>query len=395
MSQSEPIEQTTDQQIKAMADVFVNFALQHGIPLPEDEEGLRQFQMALFASEEWKTAQIGGDAPLHNSGSGDIFANVPAVNERISNAKKRLKEKASSSEGDSLHVISVEMPDAFEAPQQLELFVLETLDFSLKDEIEGMTLPIFAIDRKAQTDTAYTWIKHDGKVKMRVDTPAGRPTQHDKDLVIFVVSALMNEYNAKGAIPDVIELHTRQYLIGTERKDGGTQYKQFEQTLNRIYYMTVVVETDRDDGTREISKELAYFKKTEVVTRTSTGEVMSVRLHISDWLKQQLSNKNVLTMNRDYFFLTGPLERRIYEIARKHCGRQGIWRVSLPVLHNLTGSATTLKDFKQKVKKLAETDVVPDYRLAFDGKGLMELMVVITDKDPKNLAKAIAKRVGI
>lgn len=305
------------------------------------------------------------------------------------------KGGVSNPEPDEIKVAKLDLPENFTPPEQLELFALEMLDFSIKDEIEGMTLPIFAIDRKAQADTSYTWVRHDGAVKMRLDTPSGRPTQHDKDLVIFVVSALMNEFNSTGKVPDVIELHTRQYLIGTERKDGGTQYKQFEQTLNRIYYMTVVVETDRDDGTREITKELAYFKKTEVITRKSTGEVMTVRLHVSDWLKSQLSAKNVLTMSRDYFRLSGPLERRIYEIARKHCGRQGQWRVSLNVLHNLTGSGSTLKDFKQKLKALIEADSVPDYSLGMDGKGLADLYIGVTNKDPAILGKAATKKLGI
>ena len=296
---------------------------------------------------------------------------------------------------DSVKITSVELPESFPSAEQLELFALEILDFSLKDEMEGMTLPIFTIDRKAQTDTAYTWIRHDGKVKMRVDTPAGRPTQHDKDLVIFVVSALMNEFNSTGIVPDVIELRTRQYLIGTERKDGGSQYAQFEQTLNRIYYMTVVVETDMGNDIRETSKELAYFKKTEVVDRKSTGEVIAVRLLISEWLKEQLSNKNVLTMSRDYFRLSGPLERRVYEIARKHCGKQGIWRVSLNVLHNLTGSGSSLKEFKRKLNGLIESDSLPEYRLTMDGKGLTDLTVIITDKDPAKVAKAVTKRLGI
>jgi plasmid replication initiation protein len=32
-----------------------------------------------------------------------------------------------------------------------------------------------------------------------------------------------------------------------------------------------------------------------------------------------------------------PLERRIYELARKHCGRQDQWRVSVEVLHRKSG----------------------------------------------------------
>jgi plasmid replication initiation protein len=43
---------------------------------------------------------------------------------------------------------------------------------------------------------------------------------------------------------------------------------------------------------------------------------------IADRLYNAILAREVLTLNRDYFRLDGGLERRIYELARKHCGRQ-------------------------------------------------------------------------
>lgn len=294
-------------------------------------------------------------------------------------------------EESGLKVSSIEMPDSFEAPQQLELFVLETLDFSLKDEIEGMTLPIFAISQKAQKDTYYDWVRHDGKVRMRIEANKGRPTQHDKDLLIFVVSALMAEYNASGVVPDVLEMQTRHYLLGTERKDGGTQYSQFEQTLDRIENLKVTTIEDLPDGTSDIARKFMFFGESEVKVRTETGKVLAVKIPISSWLKDQITSKNVLTMTKDYFRLTGSLERRMYEICRKHCGKQGMWRVSLKVLHNLTGSGATLKRFKQSLLAIIESDVIPEYRLSLDGTGIKDLMINIKSKNAEQLAKRILK----
>lgn len=311
--------------------------------------------------------------------------------------EKRLREieekKAAAPNEADLKITSVELPENIEQtpPEQMELFALEILDFdfSLKDEVDGMSLPIFAVNQKAQQDKLYTWVRHDGKVKMRVEAVAGRPTQHDKDLVIFVVSALMHEYNSTGRVPDLIELQTRQYLIGTDRKDGGSQYAQFEGTLQRIQHMTVVVESDLGDGVKSINKEFAYITGSEVLVRSSTDQVLAVRLKVSDWLKQQISEKNVLTMSRDYFKLTGSLERRIYELFRKHCGKQGKWRVSIDVLHNLVGSASSLKEFKRALGKLIDADSIPEYRMAFDGKGLAKLMINVWSKDVKDILKLL------
>ena len=45
-----------------------------------------------------------------------------------------------------------------------------------------------------------------------------------------------------------------------------------------------------------------------------------VTVTLSDWIYRSVLSRSVLTLHRDYFALRKPLERRVYEIARKHCG---------------------------------------------------------------------------
>jgi len=70
-----------------------------------------------------------------------------------------------------------------------------------------------------------------------------------------------------------------------------------------------------------------------------------------------------LTLHRDYFRLRKPLERRIYEIARKHCGAQAQWSVSLEILQKKTGSSAPAKQFRHAVRQIAKSDHLPDYLL--------------------------------
>jgi hypothetical protein len=78
-----------------------------------------------------------------------------------------------------------------------------------------------------------------------------------------------------------------------------------------------------------------------------------------------IKHNEVLTLHRDYFRLRKPLERRMYELARKHCGKQGEWRVSLELLQKKCGSASTLKEFRRLVSNIVEEDTrfghMPDY----------------------------------
>ena len=74
----------------------------------------------------------------------------------------------------------------------------------------------------------------------------------------------------------------------------------------------------------------------------------------------------VLTLHRDYFGLRKPLERRVYEIARKHCGRQAEWRIGLETLLKKSGSTSPRRVFRKMIRDMAAEDGLPDYRLELD-----------------------------
>ncbi|WP_016858027.1 replication initiator protein A [Candidatus Williamhamiltonella defendens] len=65
------------------------------------------------------------------------------------------------------------------------------------------------------------------------------------------------------------------------------------------------------------------------------------------------------------------IDRRLYEIARKHCGHQGEFTIALEKLHLKTGSTALLKMFRHNIKQLAKTNDLPDYGLRYDAKADM------------------------
>ena len=79
---------------------------------------------------------------------------------------------------------------------------------------------------------------------------------------------------------------------------------------------------------------------------------MAVKL--SDWVFRSIAAKEVLTLHKDYFRLRKPIERRVYEIARKHCGKQDSWKISLAMLKLKCGSRAPTKGFRHDIKQLAK-----------------------------------------
>ena len=89
-------------------------------------------------------------------------------------------------------------------------------------------------------------------------------------------------------------------------------------------------------------------------------------IKLSDWLFRAIDACEVLPISRDYFRLRRPIDRRLYELARKHCGQQPSWRVSLDVLQKKTGSSAPRKKFAFALRGLIASGHLPDYRVRFD-----------------------------
>jgi plasmid replication initiation protein len=86
-------------------------------------------------------------------------------------------------------------------------------------------------------------------------------------------------------------------------------------------------------------------------------------VEICDWLFRAIvKDKRMLTYDPAYFRL-GPLEKRLYEIARAHCGPQPSFRINIERLRRKVGSDSPLKLFKSRLLALSkrERSPIPEY----------------------------------
>lgn len=127
----------------------------------------------------------------------------------------------------------------------------------------------------------------------------------------------------------------------------------------------VTIKTNIKTNRRNVEKGFGLIESYEIVESSRIKDRM-VRLEItlSDWFYNSILGKEVLTINRQYFRLRGAIERRIYEIARKHCGRNSEWSIKLSNLKEKTGSTGSIVKFRYIIKKMATTDHLPDYSLS-------------------------------
>ena len=91
-------------------------------------------------------------------------------------------------------------------------------------------------------------------------------------------------------------------------------------------------------------------------------------IKLSDWLFRAIDAAEVLPIAKEYFRLRRPLDRRVYEIARKHCGAQATWRISIDKLQRRAGSKQERKHFAAHLRGMVQTNHLPDYALTLEGE---------------------------
>jgi plasmid replication initiation protein len=247
---------------------------------------------------------------------------------------------------------------------QRELFICDIADAVLKSDMASMAHPIFALSK--QPDLNIREYRH-GDVKLTV-TPSvrGLATIYDKDILIFAISQIMAARKEGRRTSRQLILSARSFLVFTNRNTGGGDYEQLEQALHRLtgtrLHTTIATGGETQDSW------FGLLEQAEVVRQGGDGRIKYLKLVLSEWLYNAIEANEVLTMHPDYFRLRKPLERRIYEIARKHCGQQPLWVIGLELLHKKSGSASPLRQFRYLVKEIAEENVLPDYLIAYDGE---------------------------
>jgi len=160
-----------------------------------------------------------------------------------------------------------------------------------------------------------------------------------------------------------VRISAHDLLKATNRHTTGQAYATLRRALTRLQFTQI--ETNIHDHGLGEWRSISFITESKIVKEDSTGRLLSVELEMGDWLIKAIENKNVLTLHRSYFQLRKPLERRLYELSRKHCGKQSVWRIGLDKLKHKAGSSSTEKEFKRLVKAICQTDEeqshMPDY----------------------------------
>lgn len=251
---------------------------------------------------------------------------------------------------------------------QKDFFILDIADVVPKDDTASMEHPLFSLATKP--DMRHL-VYQNGENRLEiVPSGLGLPTIKDKDILIFCISQLMHMKNRGEKIGKRVRFSARELSISTNRPIGGNHYKRLEQAFKRLQG-TQFTTTIRTGGKREVRifslvDEAGFVMQEEGIWRLDYCEVV-----LSDWFMRAIEANDVITISNDYFRLRRPLERRLYEIGRKHCGSQPKWQIGLAKLQEKTGSNAPLKKFRLNIRQIIEDDHTPFYRMELTTEDLV------------------------
>lgn len=258
------------------------------------------------------------------------------------------------------------LPDRHSQP---DFFVADIFDATPKGDQASMEHPLFTLSTKPDM-TTMNYRHNDIFVKVG-PSPIGRATVHDRDILIYCISQCMARLNEGRPVQRSMRFNPHEMMIVTNRDTSGRGYDNFRNALRRL--QGTQIETNIKMGGKEQWNVFSLIDKAEIIRETRDGRMQEVEITLSDWLFDAIEAKgrDLLTLDRGYFRLRKPLERRLYEIARKHCGSQKSFRIGLERLQEKTGSVSEAWEFRRMLSKIvADNDThghIPEYEFVIDG----------------------------
>ncbi|WP_225890099.1 replication initiator protein A [Indioceanicola profundi] len=233
---------------------------------------------------------------------------------------------------------------------------------SVKNERSVMVYNFFSLSKEPKTELEPY---DDGQVRIEVKgTKAGVATIYDKEILIYAASLLVDKMNRGEALNQTITFTAHDFFRVARVTPGGSSYDRISGALERLQGTQVRTNIETGgEGTDEFWS-WAQSAKAQYRKDARTGErvLRSVSITLCDWLYRAILHDNrMLTYDPRYFDL-GALEKRLYEMARAHCGHQPGFKIGLDKLRRRVGSEMELKDFKARMVKIASRkNPLPEY----------------------------------
>lgn len=269
---------------------------------------------------------------------------------------------------------------------QLNLFLPIVGEASTKDQQDLMSYPCFSLSKRKRTKIIEFKSK-ESWIKVYPDTEFGMAQIWDADILIYCASLIKYMQKNELELKFPLRIRGNDLLNFTDRGTSERSYTRLREALDRLKGTTVRTNIRLQDG---LGKYHAFNWISEwkeeyrMITDKKTGKEKKIsdgfEIDLPKWFVESvLDDRLVLTITDEYFKIKGGIQRYLYRLCRKHCGKQKEWRISLKGLHKRSASNSSYREFKRMMKKAVE-DGIPQYDLLLAEVDSVEMLLVYPSK---------------
>ena len=248
---------------------------------------------------------------------------------------------------------------------QLDLLVALPGDIPTHDQQDMMERPFFSLSKQRRIEPIDYQVQNgSATISVNVTAPAeiGLATIWDADILIWAASQI-REAKLRG-IPTspTFKVSIYELLRSIDRRTGGDEYQRIVEAFDRL--SGTLIRTNIRQGRSKKPEGFHWIERYAAPT-DDQGRPDGIEFTISDWLYDGiLTDRLTLAIDREYFSLTGGIERWLYRVVRKHGGHQsGGWAFTMTQLHIKSGSTQRLADFAKELRRTVERQRLPGYWL--------------------------------
>ena len=234
-------------------------------------------------------------------------------------------------------------------------------DLAPRDAQDLMAYPFFSL-AKTHRVTPIDYRANDIAIRVEAVPEHGMATIWDADVLIWAASQIVHARDAGLRTSRLMAASPYEILTFIGRGVSARDYHRLKAALDRLQSTTVATSL-RQMSERRMHRFSWINEWTE--RADGSGRAEGIDLIVPDWFyRGVLDEALVLTIDREYFKLTGGLERWLYRIVRKHAGRQPAgWRFDFRHLHSKSASLSPFKRFALELRDIARRQPLPGYRL--------------------------------
>lgn len=245
---------------------------------------------------------------------------------------------------------------------QLDLFHARASVITPRDAQDLMSWPFFSL-AKSRRVTPIDFRMGDVSIRVEATVEHGMATIWDADILIWAASQIVDARDNGLRTSRLMATTPYEILAFIGRGDSARSYDRLKAALDRLQSTTVATSIRQPAERRRHRFSWINEWKERM---DASGRPLGIELILPDWFYSGvLDDALILTIDREYFGLTGGLERWLYRLVRKHGGRQTYgWSFDLHHLHLKSGGLSPFKRFTFELREIVRRQSLPGYRLA-------------------------------